>query len=74
MLNRYMVKPAPLKASFMLGSMIGFLISALYIPEFSKTWAFAFGLLFTLMFMASLLSMVNATPDEQLLPRPKETE
>ena len=74
MLCEYMVRPAPLKASFMLISMIGFLISALYIPQFSRTWAFAFGLLFTLMFMASLLSMVRATPDEQLLPKPREME
>jgi hypothetical protein len=67
-----MVRPAPLKASFMLVSMIGFLVSALYIPQFSTTWAFAFGLLFTLMFMASLLSMMRATPDEQLFPKPEE--
>lgn len=64
---------APLKASFTLTSMIGFLISALYIPQFSKTWAFAFGLLFTIMFVASLVSMLNGPPDEQLYPRPRKT-
>ena len=63
---------APIKTSFMAVSMIGFLISALYIPQFSRTWAFAFGLIFTLMFVASLISMVHATPDEQLSPIPRK--
>jgi hypothetical protein len=67
-----MAQVAPLKTSFLVISMIGFLISALYIPKFSLTWAFAFGLVFTLMFVASMISMVRGTPDEQLYPRPKE--
>ncbi len=67
-----MARIAPLKTSFLMISMIGFLISSLYIPKFSLTWAFAFGLVFTLMFVASMISMVRATPDEQLYPRPKE--
>ncbi len=67
-----MAKIAPLKTSFLVFSMIGFLISALYIPKFSITWAFAFGIIFTIMFIASMISMVRATPDEQLYPRPKE--
>jgi hypothetical protein len=56
----------------MMMSMIGFLVSALYIPRFSLTWAFAFGLLFTLMFVASMIAMVHGTPDEQLSPRPRK--
>ncbi len=67
-----MAKVAPLKTSFLVFSMIGFLISALYIPKFSLTWAFSFGIIFTIMFIASMISMVRATPDEQLYPRPKE--
>jgi len=67
-----MTKIAPLKTSFLTASMIGFLISALYIPKFSKTWAFAFGIVFTIMFISSMIAMVNATPDEQLYPRPKK--
>ena len=67
-----MGKVAPLKASFLLMSMIGFLFSSLYIPKFSKTWAFAFGLIFTLMFVASMISMSRGSPDEQLYPIPKE--
>ncbi|RLE47118.1 hypothetical protein DRJ22_00130 [Candidatus Woesearchaeota archaeon] len=54
-----MAKYVPLKASFMLFSIIGFFVSILYVPEFSKTWAFAFALLFSLMFIASLLSMTR---------------
>ncbi len=67
-----MAQVAPLKTSFLVISMIGFLISSLYIPKFSLTWAFSFGLVFTLMFVASMISMVRGTPDEQLYPRPKE--
>ena len=67
-----MARIAPLKTSFLAISMIGFLVSALYIPKFSITWAFAFGLIFTLMFVASMIAMVRGTPDEQLYPRPKE--
>ncbi len=62
---------APLKTSFLAASMIGFLVSALYIPRFSTTWAFAFGIVFTIMFIASMISMVHGAPDEQLYPRPK---
>ncbi len=69
-----MAKVAPLKTSFLVTSMIGFLVSVLYIPKISTTWAFAFGLVFTLMFVASMIAMVRGTPDEQLLPRPRTGE
>ena len=67
-----MQRIAPLKTSFLVTSMIGFLVSVLYIPQFSKTWAFAFGIVFTLMFVASMISMVRGAPEEQLYPRLKE--
>ena len=44
----------------MLTSIIGFLISAFYILPSSKTWGFTFVLFFTLMFIASLISMTYA--------------
>jgi len=69
-----MAKVAPLKTSFMLTSMIGFLISILYIPQFSTNWAFAFGLIFVLMFISSLISMIHGAPDEQLYPRPRKID
>ena len=65
---------APLKTSLLVASMIGFLISAVYIPKFSITWAFAFGIIFTIMFIASMISMVRGTPDEQLYPLPKKIQ
>jgi len=67
-----MAKIAPLRSGFLVTSMIGFLVSVLYIPQFSKTWAFAFGIVFTIMFVASMISMVRGAPEEQLYPRPKE--
>ena len=66
-----MEQVAPLKASFMVTSMVGFLISVVYISKFSVTWAFTFALVFILMFVASMISMVRASPDEQLYARPK---
>lgn len=60
------MKIAPLKSSFLAASMIGFLISALYIPRFSTTWAFTFGFVFTLMFVAAMISMLKGPPEPQL--------
>lgn len=63
---------APLDASFMVTSMIGFTISALYISQFSRTWAFAFGALFAMMFVASLISMQYGPTDEQFISKPRK--
>ena len=54
-----MVKFAPLPSSFMLVSMLGFMASVVYTSsgKISETWGFTFGLFFSLMFVASLLSM-----------------
>jgi len=62
-------KFVPLSSSFMAFAMVGFLITAIMQP-INQTWTFAFGLLFVLMFMASLISMIEASPDEQLTARP----
>jgi len=48
---------APLSSSFMLASIVGFIISSVYLYPRSATWGFAFVLLFVLMFVASLISM-----------------
>ena len=63
---------APLNTTFLVSSIIGFLISTVYLPKFSITWAFAFAFLFFIMFIAAMLSMARATPDAQLLPRPRK--
>jgi len=50
------IRFVPLKASFMLASIIGLIVSILFIGNLNKTWSFAFALVFALMFIASLLS------------------
>lgn len=61
---------APLPASFMVASIIGFLISVVYIPRFSSSLAAAFAVVFFCMLIASLISMERASPDEQLAAKP----
>lgn len=58
---------APLNTAFMVSGIIGFLISAIYLPKYSMPWAFAFGFVFFLMFIAAMLSMARAAPDSQLM-------
>ena len=54
---------APLSGGYMVTSLVGFLISAFYIMPNSKQWGFTFVLFFTLMFIASLISMTYAPSD-----------
>jgi low temperature requirement protein LtrA len=53
----------PLSSSFMLTSMIGFLLSAFWIYEASKTWGITFMLFFGAMFVASVISMTYSPID-----------
>ena len=55
-------KIAPLNTTFFLASIIGFLISIFFIPQFSASWAFAFAVLFFIMFIASIISMFRGGP------------
>ncbi|MAH33192.1 hypothetical protein CL615_02260 [archaeon] len=57
---------APLTGGFMVTSMVGFLISAIYVFPRSRTWGFTFSIFFVLMFVASLISMTYG-PDEAML-------
>jgi formate hydrogenlyase subunit 3/multisubunit Na+/H+ antiporter MnhD subunit len=50
----------PLSSGFMLTSMIGALISAMYIYDYSASFGFSLFLIFTLMFIASMVSMTLA--------------
>ena len=61
-----MWKVAPLKSSFMLASIIGFVITIIYTDQIGNDWAFAIGFVFALMFVASFISMRNAPFEEQL--------
>ena len=56
---------APLKGGYMITSMVGFMISAIYVFPRSQTWGFTFTIFFMLMFIASLISMTYG-PDEAM--------
>jgi hypothetical protein len=58
---------APLKGGFMITSIVGFLISAIYVFPRSQTWGFTFAIFFTLMFVAAMISMTYG-PDEAMYP------
>jgi len=57
---------APLTGGYMITSMVGFLISAMYVYDISARWGFTFSIFFALMFIASLISMTYG-PDEAML-------
>ena len=57
---------APLKSGFMITSMVGFIISAIYVFPQNNAWGFTFAIFFTLMFVASMISMTYG-PDEAML-------
>ncbi len=63
-----MFKVAPLKSSFMLVAMLGFMISVVYTAygRLDATWGFTLGFVFAMMFIASLVSMTQAPIDMQL--------
>ena len=48
---------APLSSSFMLTSIVGFLVSAFYVAPAYATWGFTLVLFFTMMFIAAVISM-----------------
>ena len=47
-------------------SIIGFLLSVFLVRKASPEWAFAFGIVFLMMFVASFISMKRASPDAEL--------
>lgn len=55
-----MRKIAPLSAGFTLTSMLGFLVTVLYVYPVSPTWGFTFAIIFVIMFIASFISITNA--------------
>ncbi|TKJ17277.1 hypothetical protein CEE44_01955 [Candidatus Woesearchaeota archaeon B3_Woes] len=52
-------KVAPLNSQFMLTSMLGFLISVIWVKNISLSWGIAFALVFALMFISSIVSMTH---------------
>ncbi|MBI4149976.1 hypothetical protein HY488_01080 [Candidatus Woesearchaeota archaeon] len=59
-------KAAPLSSSFMLASIIGFLISVLYVWKVNKSFGFTFAIIFGVMLVASIISMSHAPVEEEL--------
>ena len=58
-----MYKVAPLPASFLLASIVGFLISTFAITE--PSWKFTLQLFFAVMFIASFISMTKGPAVEK---------
>jgi hypothetical protein len=54
---------APISGGYMAVSMLGILVSLLYVYKQSTDWGVTFTLVFSLMFIASLVSMTVADPD-----------
>ena len=52
--------PAPLPTSFILTAILGFVISAWWVFPESFNWGIAFMILFTLMFITSIINMTKA--------------
>lgn len=61
------MKMTPLPHEYMLIGVIGFFVSVFLINDWSRTWAFAFGLFFLLLVIASLVSMMGSEIDEDSL-------
>ncbi len=60
------LKVAPLPSSFLLISILGFIISAMYVYKVDRSFGFAFMFLFAVMFIASMISMANAPVEAQI--------
>jgi len=56
----------PFSYGFILTSIVGFLISAIYVMNIDKSWGFTFSLFFAMMFIASMISMSKITAHLQV--------
>lgn len=61
-------RAAPLSNGFMLTSMLGFIISAIFAASgrLSPTWGFTFCMMFVIMFISSFISMTHAPVEAEL--------
>lgn len=66
------MKYVPLNSSFLAVSIIGFFVSVIYVADYSVNWAFAMGLVFVLMFIASIITMEKASID--MYPKQKKSK
>lgn len=60
------LKVAPLSSSFLLISILGFIVSGMYVYKADKSFGFAFMFIFAVMFIASMISMANAPVQDQI--------
>jgi len=61
-----MAKNVPFSSGFMLTSILGFLISVLFVMKISLTWGFTFALMFVIMFIASVVNMSHIEAEDVL--------
>jgi multisubunit Na+/H+ antiporter MnhB subunit len=59
-----MNKFVPLTSGFMLTSIIGFMVSVLFVLKIDPTWGFTLSLFFLLMFISSVISMSNMEAED----------
>jgi len=52
---------APLSGGFMVTSIVGFLISIIYVYPISHPWGFTFTVFFALMFVSAMISMTYSS-------------
>jgi len=57
---------APLNSSFMITTIVAFIVSSIYVYPRSNTWGFTFSVFFGLMFVAAMISMTYG-PEEAML-------
>lgn len=67
-------KVAPITGSFMIMSILGFIISTLYVYPRTASYGVSFSIVFSLMFIASMISMSYADVDEILYLEKKARE
>lgn len=65
--GEFMFKVAPLSSSFMLTSILGIIISTLFISKYSLNWAFIVGFISVCMFIASFISMSKSPIEDELM-------
>jgi multisubunit Na+/H+ antiporter MnhB subunit len=60
------IKVAPLNSSFMVTSILGLLISIIWVYKQAPAWGAAFTVVFALMFISSIVSMTYGPADTEL--------
>ena len=60
------MKIAPLSKGFMITAILGILISTMFLPQYSLTWAFTLGILSFVMLIAAVISMTYSPVEDEL--------